>query len=101
MFGIQAYQTEIKKLCQQFNVEELSVFGSALREDFDNTQSDIDFIVTFKPMEPVLHARAYFGLAEALETLLGRKVDLLSFKAVRNPYIRAEIEKTREPLYVG
>jgi uncharacterized protein len=93
--------TEIDQLYHQFNVEELAVFGSALREDFDPTQSDIDFVVTFKPMGPVFHAKAYFGLVEALETLLGRKVDLLSLSAVRNPYIRAEIEKTRKTLYVS
>ena len=101
MFDIRAYQREIEQLCQQFNVEELALFGSALREDFDPARSDIDFVVTFKPMEPVIHAKAYFGLVEALESLLGHKVDLLSLRAVRNPYLREAIEKTRETLYVS
>jgi uncharacterized protein len=101
VFDIRAYQKEIEQLCQQYNVEELAMFGSALRDDFDLGQSDIDFVVTFKPMEPISYAKAYFGFLESLELLLGRKVDLLTWRAVRNPFMRASIEKTRETIYAA
>ena len=42
---------------------------------------------------------AYFGLKEALEELFGRPVDLVEAGAVRNPYLKASIEQSRENLY--
>ena len=101
MFDIRAYQNDLERLCQQYNVQELAVFGSALRDDFEPERSDIDFAVTFKPMEPRQHAQNYFALIESLEALLGRKVDLLSPNAIRNPYMKRNIEKTQERVYVA
>jgi hypothetical protein len=101
MFDIHKYQKELEQLCQQYNVQELAIFGSALREDFDPERSDIDLAVTFKPMEPRQHAQSYFALIEALEALFGRKVDLLSPKAIRNPYMKRNLEKTQERVYVA
>ena len=44
---------------------------------------------------------AYFDLQEELTALLGYPVDLVMSGAVRNPYIRADIERSREPLYAA
>ena len=44
-------------------------------------------------MNPVEHVEAYFGL---LEGLFGRRVDLVEIGAVRNPYLRREIEEWQE-----
>ena len=94
MFDIRKYQKDLEQLCQQYNVQELSVFGSALRDDFDPERSDIDLAVTFKPMEPrATCPKLTLHSIEALEALLGRKVDLLSPKAVRNPYYEREYRK--------
>jgi predicted nucleotidyltransferase len=40
---------EIAKLCEKFQVSELSVFGSAVRDDFRQENSDIDFLYEFCP----------------------------------------------------
>ncbi len=37
---------EMTKLCRRWKIQELAVFGSALRVDFDS-ESDIDILVTF------------------------------------------------------
>ena len=58
----------------------LSVFGSILTDRF-NDQSDVDLLVTFIPHDPDSlefdYVANYIDLAESLESLLGRKVDLV------------------------
>ncbi len=71
---------EVAAFCRRWKVRELAVFGSALREDF-RPDSDADLLVTFD-------LDANWGLLERatmeseLATLLGRKVDLVSRRAV-------------------
>ncbi len=101
MFDIRPYQQELERLCRHYGVKELALFGSALRDDFEPERSDIDFLVEFSRREPVEYARAYFGFVEDLESLLGRKVDLVQLKAVRNPYLKKDIESSQETLYVA
>jgi hypothetical protein len=92
-------RAEIERLCREFGVRRLDVFGSVIREDFDPSRSDVDLLVEFEPDAPTFHR--YFGLREALEDLLGRRVDLVMAGAVRNRYIRADIEATREVVYAS
>jgi predicted nucleotidyltransferase len=75
------------------------LFGSVLGQEFDPARSDVDFVVEFLPMPPVEHADSYFGLAEDLEALLGRRVDLVEPRAIRNPYVKRSVEETQEVLY--
>lgn len=96
---IEAKKSELRALCEHYRVERLALFGSALRDDFDAGRSDLDFSVEFKPMSPQEHAEAYFGLLEDLENLLSRRVDLVEVEAVRNPYLRQDIEEHQETLY--
>lgn len=91
---------QITESCQRHSVRRLAVFGSAVRDDFDPTRSDVDFLVDFEPMAPQPHADAYFGLLADLEALFGRPVDLVESGALRNPYRRREIEATQVPLHV-
>ena len=98
---IGARASTLAELCQTHRVTRLSLFGSALRADFDPARSDLDFAVEFAAMTPSEHAAAYFGLAEDLERLFGRPVDLVEIRAVRNPYRRREIEKHQETVYAA
>ncbi len=89
----------ITSLCQQHKVKELYVFGSAAKNEM-NENSDVDFIVKFDPEIPVEdYADLYFDLAEALEQLLKRNVDLLTDKPIRNKYLRQGIEETKRIVY--
>ena len=77
----------------------LDLFGSATSTDkFNPATSDLDFIVEFSDISTGL-ARRYLALAEGLESLFARKVDLLTERSIRNPIFRAEIEATRRRLY--
>jgi len=65
-------------LSARFFVEKIGYFGSFARNEQTNS-SDIDIIVSFsKPL-----GWAFFDLQELLETELGRKVDLVSIKALK------------------
>lgn len=87
-------------LCRRFAVLRLEVFGSAARgKDFDPKSSDIDFLVVFDPHSDLPPLQRHFGLAQALEDLFGRRVDLVEESAVTNPYVRAGINRSREPVY--
>ena len=80
----------------------LEVFGSAADDTFDAASSDVDFLVEFPPGEnlgPWLSH--YFDLKVELETLLGRKVDLVMPGAMRNPYFIREANQTRRVLYAA
>jgi uncharacterized protein len=100
MFDLSPYRDDIERLCQTFSVKELALFGSALRTDF-GVASDLDFAVRFSVGEPVACKRAYFGLHAGLEQLFGRHVDLISWDAVENPYVRASLEATKKPIYAA
>ena len=95
---IEARKSELKDLCERYRVERLALFGSALREDFDSGSSDLDFVAEFEPMSPSEQPEVYFGLLEDLENLFVRRVDLVEIEAVRNPYLRQEIEEQQETL---
>jgi len=87
-------------LCKRYDVARLEVFGSAARGvDFDPAVSDADFLVEFKAGSRLGPLEQFFGLANALKDLLGRPVDLVEPSAIKNPFIRARINRSREVLY--
>ncbi len=98
---IDDHRAALEDLCRRYRVHSLFVFGSATREDFDPERSDVDLLVEFEVLPEGGYADAYFGLREALERLFGRHVDLVVSSAVRNPYIKADIERTRSLLYAA
>jgi predicted nucleotidyltransferase len=97
---IRQHETEIAELCRRYRVRQLDVFGSAARgQDFDTQRSDVDFLVEFQPELGSSYARTYFDFQEALEHVIGRPVDLVTESAVRNPFFRASIQRSRERVY--
>ena len=75
------------------------MFGSALRADFDPNHSDLDLLVEFKAIEPTQLVCAYFDLERQLLEITGKPVDLVMADAVRNRYVRADIEATKQLIY--
>ena len=93
---------ELADLCQRHGVTRLEVFGSAARgTDFDPQTSDIDFLVEFRLDNQRAPLQQYFNFAEALRQTLGRPVDLVESAAVKNPYLRTAIDKSRELVYAS
>lgn len=97
---LEASRAPVAALCQRFGVQRLDVFGSVQTDAFNAEKSDLDFLVEFDADSSRLFDR-YFGLKEALEAHFGRKVDLVTGGALRNPYFIEAVNKTRETLYAA
>lgn len=80
-------------LKKTYHVEKIGVFGSFSRGE-DKRKSDIDILVEFS--KPISMFR-FIDLEEYLSKILGRKVDLVSKKALK-PQLREQI--LREVRYV-
>jgi predicted nucleotidyltransferase len=91
---IEAKKPEIIALCRQYGVIRLDLFGSATGPTWDPDSSDFDFIVEFESYGPGI-ARRFVGFGDALEELLGRKVDLVSDRGMR-PRFRKSADRSRE-----
>lgn len=89
---------QIRELCESNKVKALFVFGSALRDDF-NLDSDIDLVVDIDAEDPLSYSKSYFNLKFQLEALLQREVDLLEHTAIKNPYLRQQIDETKVLIY--
>lgn len=97
---ISSRREELEELCRRFHVRRLDLFGSAAGDNFDAERSDLDFLVEFDRGAPgALSFDTFFGLKESLEALFGRSVDLVEPGAIRNPYLKASIEGSREPIF--
>ena len=91
---------ELADFCQRWQITELSLFGSALRDDF-RADSDIDLLVTFAP-DARWSLIDHVKIEEELSALLGRKVDLISKRGVErseNWIIRRSILESAELVY--
>lgn len=97
---IEQHRDEIIAICEEYDLERLELFGSAVTGDFDPDRSDIDFLVVYPEgfdygpwdsRETELRAR--------LEEVIGRNVDLVVLHWVDNPYVRRAIEQQRTPIY--
>jgi len=79
---------EIAAFCQRWNISQLALFGSVLRDDF-GPDSDIDVLVTFAPGSARTLA-AISQMQQEIEALFGRPVDLVDRQSIeRSPnYLR-------------
>ena len=94
-------QEAIRRLCREFRVRRLELFGSATGDEFDSESSDLDFIVEFDHAGPSGYADAYFGLLDGLRALFDREIDLVVLSAIENPYFLESIERSRTSLYAA
>ena len=97
--AVESKRDEVAALCRRFGVKRLEVFGSAARDDFDESTSDVDLLVEFAELPMTGGLATYFDLKDALEHLFLRDVDLVEADAVRNPYVRADIDRHKQLLY--
>ena len=72
--NIKLPERKIAEFCKKNRIRKLSVFGSALREDF-NPDSDVDILVEFEP-EARVGMIGLAGMEIELSKIIGKKVDL-------------------------
>ena len=100
----EAYRAPLLELCRRYPVERLYLFGSILTDEFDPEKSDVDVQAFFEPLsdqDPIERGEKMWRFWEELEILFGKKVDLLTRPFIRNPYLRKEVETTRQLIYEG
>ena len=90
---------QIAAFCRKWQIAELALFGSVLRDDF-RPDSDIDVLVTFAPDVP-WSLYDWVDMIDELRAIFGRRVDLVSKGGLRNPFRRHEILTTREVIYAA
>lgn len=73
---------EIDKFCKKWSIKELSLFGSILRDDFDE-DSDVDFLVLFS-QDAVWDLFDLEDMQEELRLIVGRKVELVTKRGIEN-----------------
>jgi predicted nucleotidyltransferase len=89
---------EITALCREYQVRELSLFGSVLRDDFRD-ESDIDLLVLFEP-EAEIGLLELAALQRKLGAVLQRKVDLVPKNGLR-PFYRKEVLASARVIYAA
>jgi predicted nucleotidyltransferase len=98
---IQQHRERIVALCRTYGVKRLELFGSAASGAFDSGVSDVDFFYEFDPTDTRNLADRFFGLLEDLESLLKRRVDLVSARDAKNPYFLEVANRNRLTLYAA
>ena len=97
---IEEHREDLIRLCREFGVAKLEIFGPATTSELDLERSEIDLLVTYPPgydFGPWI-AR-YQDFDERLKKLLGHPVRLYMAQKFRNPYLAREVEETRQVLY--
>lgn len=98
---IEQHRGDLDDLCRKYHVKTLELFGSAADGTWDPALSDLDFLVEFQPLGPGQLFDFFFDLKNDLETLFGRKVDLVAPRAIRNAYFLKAVNESRQVLYAA
>lgn len=89
---------QIRQMCNAHHVKTLFAFGSVLSDKF-KADSDIDLVVDIDSKDPITYSDNYFALKFQLENMLNRQVDLLEDKAIKNPFLKKQIDDTKVLIY--
>ncbi|MGI8793368.1 MAG: nucleotidyltransferase family protein [Acidimicrobiales bacterium] len=87
----------LAEICRRWHLRELSLFGSVLRDDF-GPESDVDLLYAFE--DGHVPGWAIVDLADELETLFGRRIDLVGRGSV-HWLIRDEVLAQARPLHAA
>ena len=91
MSFIEQYRSQIVETMQKYDVEKAFAFGSAVKDSM-SVNSDVDLVIKFKDeLDFVSYADNYFALANKLEQILNKPVDLITERTLKNPYLLQNI----------
>jgi predicted nucleotidyltransferase len=89
-------EDELAEFCRRHRIRRLALFGSVLRDDFDD-DSDVDVLVEFEPGARVGLIRLA-GMELELGAMIGRKVDL-NTEGFLSRYFRDQVLAEAEVRY--
>ncbi len=93
---IEIDEDAIKRLCQQYYIRKLSLFGSVLRSDFHHN-SDVDILVEFEPGRTP--GFEFIDIQDQLSKMIGRSIDLNTPKSLSH-HFRAQVIASAKAIYV-
>lgn len=96
--GVELPDAEVAEICRRYQVKELAVFGSAARGEM-RPDSDLDLLVEFFP-DAGVDLVQHFAAERELSTLLGRRVDLVSKRALRKD-LREDVLSQARHIYAA
>lgn len=102
MANINLPKQKIDEFCRKWQITELALFGSAVRDDF-RPDSDVDVLVTFAP-DVKWTLLDHVEMEDELEVILGRDVDLVSRHGIersQNHIRRREILNSARMIYAA
>jgi len=86
----------IRRYCREQPIRRLSLFGSALRDDF-GPDSDVDMLVEFEP-DAKITLLDMSRMERELGQIIGRQVDLRTAEELHRAF-RDEVRQQAEPVY--
>ena len=92
-------QKKIEDFCLKWKISEMALFGSVLSDEFHH-DSDIDVMVSFKD-DDGWGLFDFVDMIDELQTIFGRKVDLVEKDSLRNPFRRQAILDNNEVIYAA
>ena len=97
--GIFLNYNDIEHLCKKYNIDELSIFGSSIREDFTQN-SDVDILVSFGSNLDI-SLFDIMDMENEFSLLLDRDIDIVEKEALKNPIRKNRILSSREVIYAA
>ena len=79
--GIHLTNKNLKYIISKYNIKEISVFGSSIRNDF-TSESDIDFLIEFRNSDEI----SLFDIQDYLQNITKRNIDIVEPAGLINPY---------------
>ena len=100
MLQLEKYSENLADLCNKsLVIKRLYIFGSAVSPRYNEETSDVDILVETADLSPEERGEGLINLWNGLETIFGRKVDLVTANSLRNPYFINEVERTKQLIY--
>lgn len=97
---VAAHLEEIRSTSEEYGLEALEIFGSAMTDAFDPERSDVDFIVHYpEGYDYGPFGSRLFEFEERLSAILDRPAQVVMTKALRDPLFRACADQTRTVIY--
>ena len=91
---------EFIAICKSHKVKKLYAFGSVVNGNFTD-DSDIDLLVDIHETDPLTDGELLLSLWDQFEIYFNRRVDLLTYNSLRNPYLKESIDSTKKLIYHG
>ena len=98
MITIEELKKEISPLCEKHRIAYVDAFGSIARSE-QTQDSDIDLIIEFSEPRSERISNRFFGFLHDVEDRFHHKVDLLTEKSLKNPFLKETVNQNRIRIY--